>query len=503
MNKLTYKLIASFIILLSISACNDAIDITQPGRLSADRAFQNVADLELGLFGTYGTLDVTYALNFTSTFTDEISIGFDNGGQGLGDGRYGQIVNTTSVAPRVIWVNNYNTINSATRLIEAAAVITPEADETNRYNSVLGQAHAIRAFAYFQLYSYFSPDFEDDNALCVIKVDFIPAIDEELPRATNGEIVALINSDLDRAASIVTPNASPTFIGPDFITALRARLAAYRGDYPTALQNANALLDRYPLADQNQYFRMFNNDSDNTEVIFKFERTVGDAYDNQATGAGGGGWPGSIYAFVDATITGSPFFEMSRSLFNNLSSDDIRLATSIAPTSLIDPDYQNSANFQANDILVIQKHPGSEGQPLMNDLKIFRASEMQLIKAEALASTGNLNGPDNSVASTLKELRDLRFGTDQPLLNFNDQTEAYGAILDERRIEFCFEGHRYLDLKRLGTRANRGLDRDPLDCAINGACALALSDHRWQSLPIPQLELDANSVIRGQQNPGY
>jgi len=498
-----YKLIGITWIIWSLGACTDAIDITQPGRLSADRAFQNVDDLELGLFGTYGTLDVTYAVNFNSTFTDEISIGFDNGGQGLGDGRYGQILNATSVAPMTLWVNNYTTINAATRLIVAATTITPESSEMARFNDIVGQAHAIRAFAYFQLYSYFTPDLQDDSALSVIKVDFVPEIDQELPRASAGEILGLINDDLDRAASLITPTSDVTRMGPDFVTALRARMAAYRGDYSTALVLANQLLDNYSLADQAEYFSMFNDDFDQTEVIFKIERTLGDVYNRQGTGPGAGGWIGSMYAFVDATITGSPYFEMSRSLFNHLDPEDIRFSTFVAPTSVIDPDYQNSSDFQSSDILVIQKYPGSEGRPLMNDLKIFRASEIALIKAEALAANGSLNGSEESAAAMLKQIRDVRFGSDQPLLEFANQAEAFGAIMDERRIELAFEGHRYLDLKRLGTRANRGLDRDPLDCAVNNTCTLDLGDHRWQSLPIPQIELDANSVIRDQQNPGY
>ena len=34
-------------------ACNDAIDIDQPGRLDANAAFESVADLQAGLFGVY------------------------------------------------------------------------------------------------------------------------------------------------------------------------------------------------------------------------------------------------------------------------------------------------------------------------------------------------------------------------------------------------------------------------------------------------------------------
>ncbi|MDH3795885.1 MAG: RagB/SusD family nutrient uptake outer membrane protein, partial [Flavobacteriaceae bacterium] len=159
-------------------------------------------------------------------------------------------------------------------------------------------------------------------------------------------------------------------------------------------------------------------------------------------------------------------------------------------------------NDPAQDILVIQKYSGSEGQPLMNDLKIFRASEMLLIRAEAYADAGQFNGPSNSTAALLKQLRDARFGSDTPLLNFASQADAFGAILDERRVELAYEGHRYKDLKRLGTRGNRGVNKDAIDCAINGACTLDASDYRF-TLPLPIVEFNANPGLRDQQNPGY
>jgi hypothetical protein len=147
---------------------------------------------------------------------------------------------------------------------------------------------------------------------------------------------------------------------------------------------------------------------------------------------------------------------------------------------------------------VIQKYPGSEGTPLMNDLKIFRVSEMYLIRAEAAVASGNLG----EAASLIKEIRDARFGSDTPLPSYGSATEAYAAILDERRVELSFEGHRYLDLKRLGTRANQGVARDAVDCSINGACSLPADDFRF-TMPLPIVEFNGNPGLREQQNPGY
>ena len=127
---------------------------------------------------------------------------------------------------------------------------------------------------------------------------------------------------------------------------------------------------------------------------------------------------------------------------------------------------------------------------------------MLLILAESFAEAGNFNGTTNSTAALIKQLRDARFGTAQTLPNYANKTEAFAAILNERRVEFAFEGHRWKDIKRLGARANQGALRDPLDCAFNGACSLAPNDYRF-TLPIPQVEFNGNPGLRAQQNPGY
>lgn len=482
-------------------SCNDAIDIKQPGRLDADAAFETVDDLQAGLFGTLNTFDTTSDIAFGSVFTDELSIGFDSGGQGFAD--YGFVLNAGSPAAAVFWTRGYRQINSATRLIEASKLITPEAGDVERFNDIVGQAYALRAFAHFELLSYFSTDLTDDNALGVIAVDFVPSVDQKLLRNTNGEVFALINSDLDQASNLLDNSFDPVYVSKDFVTALRARIAIFRGNYPEAATLAQQLVSKYPLANRAEYEGIFN-DVDNTEIIFKLERTLNDSYDGQgATGSiAAGGWAGARFAFVDATLDGSPYFEMGRSLFNLLDPDDIRYDVNVAPTSVIDPDYQNSPDPSESDKLVIQKYPGSEGQPLLNDLKVFRSSEMLLILAEARADAGSFNGATNSTASAIKQLRDARFVTPQPLPVYANQTEAFAAVLNERRIELAFEGFRYKDLKRLGERANQGVLKDPVDCEFNGACTLSPTDFRF-TMPLPIVEFNANPGLREQQNPGY
>jgi len=500
------KKIITFIFSLALfTACEDAIDIDQVGRITPDVAFQNLQDLQDGLIGVYTKYDLVQDIAHSSTFTDELSVGFISGGQRADD--YQFILDATSLAAFTFWQRGYEEINEGTRLILAAESVPLEAGEQDAYNNILGQLHALRAYSHFKLLSYYSTDLTDDSALGVIAVDFIPSIDDAFPRNTNAEVFALIESDLEKAEALLEDQSSITFVSKDFVTALRARMATYRGQYGMAANYAQQLLDKYPIANREQYANMFL-DSDNTEIIFKLERTRGDVFDRAGNGVSNmqsQSRAGAKFAFTDETINGGPYFEIGRSLFNLFDEDDIRFDVNVGPESKISPDYQNTEDFENDDILLVHKYPGSETQPLMNDLKVFRSAEMLLILAEAAADGGNFNGATNSTAAYIKQLRDARFGTDQPLPTYTNEAEAFAAILDERRIELAFEAHRFHDLKRLGTRANQEVLRDPLDCnviGVNGACSLPATDHRF-TLPIPQAELIANPNLREQQNPGY
>ena len=69
-------------------------------------------------------------------------------------------------------------------------------------------------------------------------------------------------------------------------------------------------------------------------------------------------------------------------------------------------------------------------------------------------------------------------------------------IILERRKELAFEGERYLDMQRLQRNIRRSTDYP--------ASARSLDFTNFRRLfPIPQGELDANTTIKTQQNPGW
>ncbi|MGB5943703.1 MAG: RagB/SusD family nutrient uptake outer membrane protein [Leeuwenhoekiella sp.] len=496
MKKINILLLA---ILTVFYSCEDAIDIEQVGRLVPEVTFETLTDLERGVFGAYSFFDTTSEIALASQYTDEVAIGVATGGQGLTEG-FPYRMNAAVAASSALWTQGYGELNAVNIVIEGSELIELEEGEQEAFDDYLGQLYALRAFAHTQLLSYYSPDYRNDSAPGVIIVDFVATIDQQLPRNTTGEVWAAILADLDRAEDLLATESNPTFVSLDFVKALRARIAAYRGNYEIAEPLAMELLEDYPLAARDEYEAIWT-DQSNAEIIFKLERVVNDGYDGQ--GAQGsvtaGGWAGNNYAFVNATAGGGAFFEFDRGLFNLFDEDDIRYDAFVAPSSIVADDYLNVDDYRNNDVLVIQKYPGIAERPLMNDLKVFRSSEMLMIIAEARAAAGDLGG----VAEAIKRLRDARFEEEQPLATYASQTEAYAAILNEKRVEFAFEGHRWKDLKRLGDLANQDAVRDERDCAEEGVdCSLASDSFKF-TLPIPLAEIEGNPILRTQQNPGY
>ncbi len=511
--QLTYiALVAVF-----FTGCEDAYEIEQVGRLEEENGFETIEDLALGLSGLYDDLDVTPNITFNANFTDEVSIGLDNGGQGLA--LYSFNLNAGSTASSNFWVRNYSVINAANRVLRAADIIEFDQDDPAalaEYNNILAHTRFIRAYAHFELLTYYSPDMTDDNALSAIIIDFVPddVFQVVSVRNTNAEVYNFIEEDIQFALDNITGNALPNVnpiaaLSTEAIHAFRARMYVYKEDYATArdvLENdlgINAADGGANLATALEYPGVFT-DENNAGIIWKLERTIGDNYDGQgATGSvNAGGWAGAAFAFINPTLDGSPYLEMDRKLFDELEAiGGVRLGVNVNPTSIIADDVSPSTP-RSQDVIAINKYPGSEGQPLMNDLKVYRWAEMYLLLAEVEANDNN----NSAVEDIINNIRTNRFES-SPLeidLTGANQAEAFEAILRERRVELAFEGHRYVDIKRLGEKAGVNIERGESDCVpFGGVCTLESSDYRFNSLPIPIVEFNANPDLRQQQNPGY
>ena len=469
-----YITICSAICLTVMVACEDATDILPVDAVAAEEALTTPSDIELALSGAFAFYSPQSIIQFSSRFTDDLRIGGNSGGQGVGN--HNQVLNSGSQITNTIYVGYYRTINRCNRVLDAISQLDQgslETEEVDRLREIQGQAFALRALSHFDLLSLYAPDFEG-SSMGVPYIDFVVTL--ELPeRNTVGEVFTGILSDLGEAETLIS-GTDKRFFTQNFITALRSKVALYRGDNAQAITQANTLISSIPLATRAQYLDMYL-DMDDTEVIFKAARTVADAR------------PGNLFFFNG----GGAFFEMSFGLFSFLDPADVRY------DALVDDDLDGGAVDPVSDppnTIFIKKYPGRDGQFGLNDIKMYRVAEQYLIKAEAQAKMGDLNG----AALTIDVLRDVRYGTDLPTPNYTSLQEAINAILDERRVELAYEGHRFIDLRRTRGITGVGIVRDNADCGGPTPCELAPTDFRF-TLPIPQGEIDVNPNVT--QNPGY
>ena len=501
-----------FALFVGMISCEDATDIVQESELDETTAFQNVADLESGLLGVMSAYGPDAASNgdgdsilFNDLFTDNFKRGAASSGQG--NQEYNFILQPNTSFAISIWGNRYATINFANRVMRAWDRIFPtltNEDDIMKANFIKGQLLGMRALCHLDLAQYFTPNYLDPSSPSIIIMDFVPEITQTFPRNTAGEVFEFINGDLTEAAALLagmepeagsfsdlvdeangavlydgfssSPGDYQYFINADVVKAIHARAALTQGNYALAQTLATELVADYPLSSGTEYENIFFTDdpSIDDEVIFSLSRVNGDA---NATAL--------YYANTPVGPDASPFYEGANGLFNLYDDDDIR------------KDVNFLSGSTAGGQILIGKYRGSDDGPGINDIKIFRSSEMQFIIAECKARAGDLTGAANEI----EELRDQRNDPTVTPGSYGSLPLALLDILLERRKEFAFEGHRYLDLKRLGTELGVGISRNELDCSsFSAPCDLPAGDYRF-TLPIPRTELSPNPTIV--QNPGY
>jgi hypothetical protein len=527
-----------FLLLLVVSlfsSCDDAIEIVQDGEINDAAVFTSVANMQLYLNETYDRVSTQNDIMVSSRLTDEVGLGI----AGFPDQTHRFFVVSTNGFASGIWSQHYQAINYCNRLIRGAALYTPEASEEADYNNILAQARALRAFCHFQLLTYFSTDLSNDAAPGVMKMDYVPTITQLNPRATNGEVFELIEDDLSYAeTNLTTPTTGANswkFVNINVVNSLRARMYLYRKNYTLAEQYADAVIGGSGLNLSTSTFTNSAAIPQNTNVFAftagqttaltnmelpnattvnapEYRRMWTDQIQGEVLFALGRQNNvanfGSQYNTNQSNFGGGPLYDMGRTLFalftdnNNLggTARDYRRWTFVDRTSNYAAD-PNTATKE-NDNVIIDKYPGKVGNTGSNDLKVFRLSEMYFIKAECRVQAGDLTGAADLIRQ-VRQARNYIPSAVVPALSYANATAAYADILLERRKELCFEGHRYIDLKRIGTLAgvtqtDRFLRDSDLASATN-PYNINVTDYRF-TLPIPQNEINVNPM---QQNPEY
>ena len=482
----------SGISLLTLVSCNKDLELVNPFGLTPNNAFPDLTSFQSQLSGMYGAFASPDYYNgylgvTTDLFTDNVYetieslVNFNQVHNWQYDAGDRQRNYFTSM-----WRQPYNAILQANTIINNIDAFKSENEL--QYNRVLGQALAGRAIAHFDVLRGYS-DPVDRNATTAgipYKTDTrltFPA------RNTVKEVYDAIYNDLNTAITLLSSVDAPInsanirgFIDVWAVRATLAKVALQAKDYPTAITQATAVINQFPLASRAQYPGIWN-DANAVEQIWNIQNNSGDA-----------GSP-----FPSAEIMS---FRASRNTFAILPAFIRTFDTTGFSVDGIGRDIRFSSFFYVRNTVggannwALKKFQGkgTSADNLVN-YKVVRVAEMYLIRAEASALSPT---PAPAQANTdLNALKTVRIS------GYTNQTLAGQALINEimaeRRRELCFENSRWFDLKRTTRVVSRPLTNTG-NPNSGVQTSLPASSFRW-IWPIPEVEMRANPAMV--QNQGY
>ena len=305
-------------------------------------------------------------------------------------------------------------------------------------NQLLGEGYFIRALAYFDLARTF-------GAVQIFLTPTEQVADKyNKQQSPPSEVYAQVLSDLNNAENLLPLTTVRDRATRKSVWALRARLYLYNQQWAQAEADASSII-----ADSGNYklvapYNTFFTKSNTTESVFEISYSV--AYPNPMYS----NWKSGGNYIPNDSITGLLTNPLTGGNRNTL------LATSGTRTLGV-------------------LYPQSNGT---DPVYIIRIAELWLIRAEARANLGNLNG-------AISDLNAVRKRAGLPDSNASAPAAILSAIENERRVEFAFEPHRWFDLVRTGRASS----------------VFNINDVNRYVFPVPAPELAADPALK--QNPGY
>ena len=495
---------------LSVTSCD--MDLRPAGTLEPENAFQTATDAEYFHIGFYQALHgrVAGAQVYLTELQSDLfhaTVGYGNRGGNM----YNWIFTVSDGDVQGRFSSPYSGIANANYFITNANLVDTtgwEAAEKENLIIYKGEAFFLRAYYHMMLAEKFCKDYvgnEESYGIPYVTVYNATSDQSQYPdRGTLRETYEKINQDLDSAAAYLTTpgQVGSIYLTADVVTALRARVALYTGDYQAAVNYASSLINsgRYPLiaaGDTEAFNNMWVNDS-GQECIMQLWADI----NNYVTVDYG------YIGYNESEGTYGPDFIPEQWVLDlDGTSDaargnDMRFAQFFRYTTITMPGPEEF------DLYIFFKFPGnpelkaatSNALTARQKAKPFRIAEQYLILAEAYARLGNAS----AACDALNTLRDHRIVNNTPVTASGDALMT--AILEERTRELIGEGFRLLDLRRFDEPVMRGAaqDEDAIMFPFNnqGTFHRDPSDFRFV-FPIPQEEIDANPNLAGQQNEGY
>ncbi|MRX74892.1 RagB/SusD family nutrient uptake outer membrane protein [Pedobacter petrophilus] len=443
---------------MALSSCKKALDIDPVDTIEQSNALRTSKDVEGALVGAYSDLG---SRNFfggrpfliTDFLANTDAIEWFGTYEELTQAINKSLLKTNTFVDNV-WASGYTAINDANNVI--AAIDKVDAAKKTR---VEGEAKFIRGAAYFELVRIFGKAYNDGSPTTNLGVPIVltptSLVNESsyVSRATVSAVYNQAIADLTDAEAKL-PATNGFFATKSAAAGMLARLYLQMSNYSAAAAAANRVI---------------------TSGNYRLTPTYLDAFP-QMPESGKPAKPGEnstedVFAMQVTTLTGfNGFNEFYGSSTFGGRGDAVISQDWIDATYSADDDRIN-AFYDDGDIFTA-KFGNQYG-----NVPVIRLAEMYLIRAES-----NVRLSPAAPVGGQTPLQDLAAVRERAGLTTTTATLA--NILNERKLEFAFEGFALNDAKR--TQTNIG--------------NLAWNSNRLV-FPIPQREMDANTKLV--QNPGY
>jgi len=416
------KLTIAIILLFQVVACTDNIlDKSPVSSFSAEDFYKTKSDAQAGIYGIYNATQSAFRINFAYWGEGRAdNVKTEQSGEGL------NLIqnNLNESSSSADWSALYTMISRANYAIKYIPNVYK--DDAGGGAQLIGQAKALRALAYFYLVRVWGdvplitePYTSTDQDIFVTKTDkekVLDQIEEDLTYAA-ANCVDKFNNDNDRI--MITQGTA---------NALLTEVYMWRHKYSEAVASSELVLNNplYSLVSSMDEWGKIFTDGYSNESIFE----VG--YNDEQTNS-----LRVLYAIGSYSIyTPSEIFKAS------YESGDLRISY-VYDITLSDP----KAIWKFLGKGVSDEDPSKSHQ----DIVLIRLADIMLLRAEALTQLG---GAEN-ITEALSLLNKIRTRAGLPAFaTEQDAATKYGdlesAILHERSIELCFEGHRWFDLVRTG-----------------------------------------------------
>ncbi|MEW4922932.1 RagB/SusD family nutrient uptake outer membrane protein [Algibacter sp. 2305UL17-15] len=406
--------------------------------------------------------------------------------------------NTNDKIIEDIWTNHYKIIRNMNVGIKAIEDSDFTTEIGTKPNVAMAEFRFLRALTYFNLIKLYgnpvlvtSTDVNlNDNTVVQDQLKTYEQIEKDL------KYVELNLSGVSLPKNRASVSAAQALLGKVYLQMAGFPLLM-TNKYETALIQLNKLKGSYALTPN--YKDNFNaeKNSNNTEIIFQIDfKLTGNSNENS--------WDWVNWGPMGATerdhfILTPSFIESYFENPNDLNSPvsfpmnvkDSRFFENIAPFT-----YENGVSKNEDNSINWRPYKFSKNyqKEVSFHFPYLRYADVLLMIAEA---ENAVNGPTSIAYDAINQVRRRAFGNSENDINPGISSEEFlNTVLDERRLELCFEGHRKDDLIRT-QKLHSVIDDFNLK---NPQHQKNYQSYKY-IFPIPQIELALNP--NAIQNTGY